>query len=314
VDLQQLETFVAVARELSFTRAAESVHLTQPGVSRQIQRIEQELEVALVGRRRGGIELTPAGERFRAWASEVLQSHRQLVKELRASTEGLTGELRIAASTTPGDFLVPWLAAGFAAGHPGVHPRVVIANSMEVLEELRHGRCEVAFTGMKVPGRDLTFHPVADDEVVLAVPDHHPFAARGEVALAELAGQPFLEREPDSGTFQTFLAAVSERGLALPAWRAVMVLSSGQAVVSGVQSGHGLGLVSSLALQDRSPERVVAVRLAGLPLRRRLYLVTDKGRTLPRPATAFVAWVLEVTTAAGRPKREMKGPPSTPTP
>ncbi|MGH7425643.1 MAG: LysR substrate-binding domain-containing protein [Candidatus Methylomirabilales bacterium] len=299
LDLRQLETFVAVARHLSLTTAARDVHLTQPGVSRQVQSLENELGVALFARRgREGIELTAAGERFLAYAKDVLGDHRQLMQDLREGPGGLAGELRIAASTTPGEFLVPWFVAGFAAQYPQVHPQVVIANSMGVVAELRGRRCDLAFTGARLPGKDLTFDPIAEDEVVLAVPQEHPFSTRGEIQLGELEGQPLLEREAGSGTRLTVQAALAERGLALPG-RVVMVLGNAQAIVLAVQSRHGVGFVSSLALQDRSPDRVVAIRLAGMALRRWLYMVTEKTRPLPRPASAFVAWVRELTN--GRP-------------
>lgn len=309
LDLRQLETFVAVARCLSLTAAAHDVHLSQPGVSRQVQSLENEVGVPLLARKATGIELTSAGERFLAYAQDVLGGHRQLMQELREGPSGLAGEVRIAASTTPGEFLVPWFAAGFTARYPHVHPEVVIADSVDVLAQLRGRRCDLAFTGVRLPGRDLVFDPVAEDEVVLAVPEYHPFASRGEIELAELQGQPLLEREPGSGTRLTLHGALAERGLTLPAGRLVMVLSNAHAIVSAVQSGHGVGFVSSLSLQDRNRGGVVPVRLAGIPMRRWLYLVTEKARPLSRPAAAFTAWVRELTagrseaeaTSAGRP-------------
>lgn len=290
MDLAQLESFVALGRHGSFTRAAEELHLTQPAVSRHVQKLERELGRALLARRRGAIALTPAGERFLEYAREAVDRHRRMLSDL-GRRAALAGELRIAASTTPGEFLVPGLVASFTARHPDVRPQVFIADSAEVVEELRARRSDVGFVGIELPGRDLRYHVVAGDEVVLAVPAGHPFAERGEVPLEELAGQLFLEREGGSGTLLTFRTALAERGLAPPAYRVAMVLSNTQAIISAVQNGYGIGLVSSLALRVRETERVAAVRLAGLPLRRSLFLVLEKGRPLPPAAAGFAAWV-----------------------
>lgn len=132
---------------------------------------------------------------------------------------------------------------------------------------------------------------MAVDEVVLAVPAEHPFAARGELPLAELAGQPLLEREDGPGTAAGVRRVLAGRGLAVPAHRTVMTLGTSQAIVSAVERGYGLGWVSSLALAGRDPGRVVPVRLVGVPLRRVLSLVVPADRAPPPVAAAFVAAV-----------------------
>jgi DNA-binding transcriptional LysR family regulator len=111
------------------------------------------------------------------------------------------------------------------------------------------------------------------------------------VALEALAGQPFLAREGGSGTAASVARLLAERGLRLPEHRTVMVLGSTQAIVSAVERGLGLGWVSSRALEDRNPRRVVSVRLIDVPLRRPLSLVRDPQRILPPAATAFMTWV-----------------------
>jgi DNA-binding transcriptional LysR family regulator len=291
MNLDQLQTFVILARCGSFTRAAAELHLSQPAVSRHIQKLEQELEVTLLRRRRGRVELSPAGERLRSYAEEVVGGHERLVADLSEKPSRLAGELRIVASTTPGEFLVPGLVSAFTAIHPGVSPRIQIADSTEVVSQLRARKADVGFSGVKVPGRDLVHRGIATDEIVLAVPHDHSFASRASIELSELTGQAFLMRESGSGTHLSFLALLAEQGLEVPPYRPVMVLSNTAAIVSAVGNGYGLGLVSCLALQGRGPEGPVAVRIAGLVLTRSLYLVVEKDRPLPPPAARFADWV-----------------------
>ncbi|MEA2503726.1 MAG: LysR family transcriptional regulator, low CO2-responsive transcriptional regulator [Actinomycetota bacterium] len=291
MNLDQLQTFLLLARCGSFTRAAAELHLSQPAVSRHIQKLERELGVTLLTRRRGRVELSPAGERVRSYAEEVVGGHVRLLADLAEQPSRLAGELRIVASTTPGEFLVPGLVSAFTTSHPRVSPRIQIADSTEVVAQLRSRNADVGFSGVKLPGRDLVHRPIATDEIVLAVPPLHPFASRTSVELSELAGQPFLTRESGSGTHLSFLALLAEHGLEVPPYRSVMVLSNTAAIVSAAGNGYGIGFVSCLALRGRGPEGPVAVRIAGLTLTRSLYLVVEKDRPLPPPAASFAGWV-----------------------
>ena len=291
MNLDQLQTLLLLARCGSFTRAAAELHLSQPAVSRHIQKLERELGATLLTRRRGRVELSPAGERVRSYAEEVVGGHVRLLADLGEQPSRLAGELRIVASTTPGEFLVPGLVSAFTTSHPRVSPRIQIADSTEVVAQLRSRNADVGFSGVKLPGRDLVHRPIATDEIVLAVPPLHPFASRTSVELSELAGQPFLTRESGSGTQLSFLALLAEHGLEVPPYRSVMVLSNTAAIVSAVGNGYGIGFVSCLALRGRGPEGPVAVRIAGLTLTRSLYLVVEKDRPLPPPAASFAGWV-----------------------
>lgn len=292
MNLDQLETFLALVRCGSFTRAAEESGMTQPAVSRHIQRLEEDLGVSLLTQRRGHVELSAAGERLQEYADEVVAGYQRLREVLRQEASPLVGNLNITASSVPGEFVVPGLVAGFTALHPQVTPRILMADSSEVAQQVRDRRCDVGFSGVEAPGRDLHHQEIGADEIVLAVPSGHPFAKRTSIEVAELAGQPFLVREPGSGTHQTFLAALAQRGYDVPAYRTVMVLGSTQAIISAVQSGYGMGLVSSLTLEGRGLTGPVGVRVSDLALRRSLHMVVERDRPLGPVPAAFVTWVL----------------------
>jgi DNA-binding transcriptional LysR family regulator len=291
MDFAAMEAFVAVARTGSMTAAAAELGISQPGVSRQVRRLEEAVGVPLLHREGRGLRMTSAGERFRAYAETALAQQEAVLRELRGEAERLAGVLRIAASSTPGEFLVPQWVAAFVARHPGVCPEVAIADTGIVEDAVRAHRYDLGFVGACLQGHGLEYAVVAEDEVVLAVPADHPLARRDEVALDALAGLPFLVREGGSGTAASVARLLAEQGLRLPKHRTVMVLGSTQAIVSAVERGLGLGWVSSHALEDRSPTRVRAVRLIDLPLRRPLSLVRDPRRDLPPAATAFLTWV-----------------------
>jgi DNA-binding transcriptional LysR family regulator len=291
MDLLLLRSFLVVAERGSFTMAARELGLTQPGVSRQVRKLERELGATLLRREHGVVRLTPAGERVLAFARAVVAGERELRHALRAHAGAVAGPLRIAASTTPGEFLVPGLVARFVERHPDVEPAIAIADSTAVVEDLLARRADVGFVGARLPRPGLRYAVIAEDEVVLAVPASHPFAGRASVELAALHGQPFVEREGGSGTSLSVRRLLAERGMSLPPHRVVMVVNTTQAMVSAIQRGYGIGFVSSLALVDRVPGRVVALRLADVQLRRPLYLTYEARRPLPLAASAFVTFV-----------------------
>lgn len=291
MDLAELESFITVAKVGSFTKAAIERHLTQPAISRHIQRLERELAVILLTRHRGSVKLTGAGQSLLTYAQDALERHLRFVVALKSIETPISGELLIAASTTPGEFLVPGWVAGFTGMYPNVHPRVFVADSAEVIKEVRERRWEVGFVGTRIPGRDLMYEEIAYDEVVLAIPDTHPFARRSSVSIAELRGQPFLERERGSGTLSSFRAALSTRNLPFPQYRVVMVLNSTNAILSAVRSRTGLGLVSILALENGSHTGVAYSRITELPRSRPLYLVRERHRPLSSVSAAFTEWV-----------------------
>jgi DNA-binding transcriptional LysR family regulator len=292
VEISALEAFLLVAERGSLTLAARELGLTQPGLSRQMQRLERAFGAALFVRTHAGVHLTPAGQRCRAYAREVVARHREFLAELRGGDAGVVGDLRVAASTTPAEFVVPRLVADFTARHPGARAVVFTTDSAGVAEELLDGRWDVGFVGARLARGRLRFDPVAGDEIVLAVPAHHPFARRREVALAALAGQPFVEREGGSGTLLSVRRALAARGLEWPVGRACLTVTTTRGVLAAVRAGHGIGFVSSLALAEEVDGRVVAVRLAGVPLVRQLCLVRERRRVLSPVASRFVDFVL----------------------
>ncbi len=306
MEIQRLESFLAVAECGNFTAAAHRLGLTQPGLSRQMQKLERALGVPLFMRTHAGVRLTSAGELYRVYAEDLVARHRQLLQDLQGGTAGLEGTLRIAASSTPGEFLVPRLVAGFTERYPDVRPVVFTSDSEAVVNELLERRWDLGFVGARIERNGLRYAPVAEDEIILAVPAHHELAGRGEITLEALAEQRFVDREGGSGTLLSVRRALAERGLSLPPHRVCMTLSTTQAIVSAVRAGYGIGFVSSMALADRSDGRVVGVRLAGIPLRRTLYMVHETRRVLPLVVRRFSEFVLsgaQRTERAGTPAR-----------
>lgn len=292
MNLEHLRSVCQVAKEGSVSLAAPKLHMTQSGVSRQLQRIEQELGVELFSRQHGRLELTPAGKRFLRFAENTLREYDEVLRDLRHESGVLSGDLLIASSSTPGAFLVGNLVARFVESYPAVSPRVTISDTDQVIEDLLERSCDVGFVGDRVADERLRFYVVDTDEIVLAVPAGHRFASRDTVALDELVGEPFIGREAGSGTLRTVRRAVARHGFTMPSYRLVMELGTIHAVLAAVSAGVGLGWVSKQVVKDEHPGRVTTVRIDQLPLDRSIFIVHHTRRPLPRAARTFLDWVI----------------------
>lgn len=295
-DLAALET---VADAGSVTAAAQRLGRSQPAVTRQLQRLETDLGAALLERRGHGVRLTGQGERVVAFARERLAAEEALRAELVGDSPSLRGLVRIIASTTPGDYLVPELVARFSEHHPAVRTEVEVADSAAVPGAVLDRRADVGFAGRANPDDRLVHVPVATDEIVLAVPGRHPLAVHGHVPVTALAGERLIWREEGSGTQRTFMEALASAGWELPAGSATASLGSTQAVVSAVQAGLGIGVVSERALAGQRAEEVAAVRLEGVPVRRHLWMVHERRAQRPGPQAAFISFVAGVVSGKG---------------
>ncbi|MBI2955177.1 MAG: LysR family transcriptional regulator [Chloroflexi bacterium] len=292
MDISQLRAFAETARQGSFSAAAASLGLTQPGVSRQVKQIEQELGFVLIDREQRPISLTPAGEDFLACAETILKELDATIQRLANGQVTPRGTIVVAASTIPGEFFVPRILAKFSARYPRVQPNLVITDSAGVVERLLAREAEIGFLGAHIAYRRLRLIPFAEDEIVLVVPTGHPFAETGKITLADLGGQPIVEREGGSGTLGSLKRILAQRGVSLPEHRVAMVAGTSQAQLAAIEAGVGVGFVSGLALASRSASKLAGVEIEGVRLRRTLYLAHDRAPLLPI-AQALVDLVIE---------------------
>lgn len=219
------------------------------------------------------VELTPAGERLLAFARETLARFEALEQDLVALKSVGQGQLLLAASTIPGEYLLPALLAAFRAEYPQVEVQMTVSDTADVADRLLADEADVGVIGSAIRLPDLRLERLASDEVVLVVPPDHPFAGRERVVVEELRDQPLILREEGSGTRRSVEAALAQAGASLPRDRVVLILGSTQAILQAVAQGLGLGFVSARASsQAQAGGRLACVGLQGVDLRRDLYL------------------------------------------
>ncbi len=261
--LEQLRVFVAVAERQHVTRAAEALNLAQSAASAAIAALEARHGVKLFHRVGRGIALTEAGTAFLLEARAVLA--RAEAAELALSELGglKRGTLSVQASQTIASYWLPRHLVAFHRAYPGIDIRLGIGNTAQVAAAVHEGTAELGFVEGHVDDPALLRRRVARDQLVIVVGQEHPWAGRGDVAPAELAGSDWVLREPGSGTRSEFEAALDGFGVPSGTLRVVLELPSNEAVRAAVEAGMGATAISaSVAAPSLESGLLHQVRLA----------------------------------------------------
>jgi DNA-binding transcriptional LysR family regulator len=292
MNLDYLKTYLELVKLGSFSEVAKKLAISQPAVSFQIQKLERDLGVRLLDRGQKTITLTDAGKRLLRFAEAVDKERARLVRDLDQLREDIVGTIVIAASTIPGEVLLPPILGEFKALHPAVGAHVDISDSLTVISGVQGGAYDLGFCGSAPEGKELDYFKMAEDEIVLIVFPEHPFARRRKISLLELEGEPLIFREETSGTQRSLKLHLSKAGVNIDKLYANLVLSTSQAVVSAVESGVGIAFVSNLAIKKSLALGLVKkVAVKGLELRRDFYCVYRKERVVSRLLSEFIAFI-----------------------
>ena len=292
MNLDYLKTYREVIRLGSFSEVAKRLSISQPAVSFQIQALERDLGIRLIDRRQRKITMTEAGKRLLHFAEFVEKERERLAYDLSQLRHEVTGDLAIAASTIPGEFLLPPILAEFKRLHPAIAARMMISDSLAVISRIQNNEYEIGFCGALPEGTDLTAFKIAEDEIVLIVFPEHPFAERKKVSFGELQKESLILREETSGTQRSLESLLLKAGFDLGRCTPSLVLGSTQAVISAVEAGIGIAFVSNLAINKSLTLRLVkVVGIEGLRLRRNFYCIYRKERIVSRLLEEFIAFV-----------------------
>ncbi|MCL5056886.1 MAG: selenium metabolism-associated LysR family transcriptional regulator [Actinobacteria bacterium] len=250
MNLRQLETFLLVADLQSFTAAARKLFMSQPAVSFQIKSLEEDLQVTLFQRGDKRLSLTPAGRLIYPEAKKMVARYQKIRSGIEDMKGLKTGHLVVGASTTPGEYLMPLIVGEFCKVYPGITISLQVAGSGQVFRWIKDNEIDIGVTGSPATGSGIWCEPWVSDNLVLIVPPGHRWAGRGDLAADELLEEPFVLREPGSGTRRSFEKKLAEKDIDADRIKVSMEISSTRAVITAVQAGLGVAVVSSLAAGD----------------------------------------------------------------
>jgi DNA-binding transcriptional LysR family regulator len=298
MEFRHIQLFCLIMELQSVTKAARASGLSQPTVSQHLKNLESEIGVQLFHRRGRRIIPTPMGELFYPYAKRICEISEEAKTALSEKSGVIQGEVRLVASTIPGQYLLPKMLKAYLQAHPLVRPQVDIGDSEWALDEVKKGNAEMGFVGLATRDDTLVFDPFFTDEVILVAPPDAPWAGKGVISLDELASLPMVLREPGSGTGARFLKSLREGGIDPKSLMVVAQLGSTEAIIQAVKSGLGVGVVSCLAVEDElSRGSLVKIQVEGYPLRRTFYMTYPARGMLSPAARTLRVFVKRISTS-----------------
>lgn len=259
---RRLQVFHTVARLLSFTKAAETLHMTQPAVTFQIRQLEEYFNTRLFDRTHNRISLTAAGERVFSYAERILSLYAEMNSRVRELTGDVSGILIIGASTTIAEYVLPGLLAAFQSLHPNVNIRLSVSNSLGIVHMVENNSVDVGIVESPVSNKNLAVEVCWHDKLVLICPPHHPLAGRKHITVQDFIELPFIAREEGSGTREVIAEYLLRNDVQWHDLNHSMEFGSPESVKSAVEAGLGVSIVS----QATVAKELRLGTLAALPL------------------------------------------------
>ena len=287
--LEEFKALCRVVEQRSFSRAAESLGITQPAVSMQIKSLEEEYGVQLL--HRGGFEVQPteSGRVVYESARQIVDLYEQSRQRVRELHGHVAGRLTIGASTGPGEYLLPLLLGRFKEGHQEVEVALHVGDSSETIDGVLRQRFALGFVGVARRDRHLTFEPFVRDRLVLIVPPDHPWAAARKVSYKQLLNAPLILQQRGSGATAVLQDALREYGISFNELHIVAEVGLQESVKTAVRAGLGVAIISRLGVAEELARGVlVEVPVEGVELNRHLYAVYRRTTPLSNLARAFL--------------------------
>jgi DNA-binding transcriptional LysR family regulator len=285
--LHQLKVFEAAARHGSFTRAAEELFLTQPTVSMQIKQLTKSVGLPLfeqVGKR---LYLTEAGRELFATSRQIFETIAQFEMKV-ADLKGLKqGQLRLAVITTA-KYFIPRLLGPFCQLYPGIDISLLVTNHEGILERMTNNMDDLYIMSQVPDHLDVSFEVFLENPLVVLAPAHHPLAQEKNIPIQRLSGEPFIMREPGSGTRRAVQKLFDEHGVAV---KVKLELGSNEAIKQAIAGGLGISVLSRHTLMSDASELTV-LDVEHFPIKRNWYMVYPSGKQLSIVARTYSEYLL----------------------
>ena len=282
--LRQLQCFSAVAQNLSFTKAADTLHLTQPAVSMQVRQLEQQTGIALTEQLGKQIHLTEAGEEVFRYARSILQQVDEMDDVLNKMKGLAGGQLRIAAISSA-NYFAPKLLGVFHHRFHDVGVSMDVTRQKSVLKQVADNEVDMAIMGQPPEGMNVDAIAFMENPLVIVAPPGHRLAKQKNIALKQMEKEIFLTREPGSGTRGAMHRFFREHKLKLTTG---MEMGSLEGIKQSVQAKLGVGLLPRGAIEaELKLKKLVVLDIKGMPIKRHWYVVLHKGKRLSAAADAF---------------------------
>jgi LysR family transcriptional regulator, low CO2-responsive transcriptional regulator len=287
--LRQLKVFESVARNLSFSRAAEELHLTQPAVSTQVKKLEEHAGLPLFEQLGKKIHLTPAGAEM-LHASRIIIRQFEEVEETMTQFKGVSGGKLNVTVISAGDYFFPRLLVEFARRHAGVKLNFGVCNREELLEQMTDNLTDLAIMVRPPLDMDTVNEPFAPHPYVIVAAADHPLAGKKRIPVSRVAREPFVVREKGSDTWNSMQEGFGEH---LDTLNIAMEIRSTETIKQAVMAGMGVTFLSAHTVsRELQAGSLTVLNVQGFPLMLNWYVVHRKNKRLPPVAQAFKSFLM----------------------
>jgi DNA-binding transcriptional LysR family regulator len=292
MNLNHLALFHAVAQQGSVSKGAELLHISQPAVSKQLAEFEKAIGSRLFDRGPKGVRLTEAGSLLHSYSLRLFQLEQEAERALHELRGIERGRLSLGASTSIGAYLLPSVLAKFHRAYPGIEVSLIIGNTESVQKDLEDGRIDLGFTEGVMHSHNLLAGIFHEDELVIIAAPQHPLVQETRpLTIKRVCREPFLVREPGSGTREVIEEALQSRQISL---QPSMTLGNTEAIKRAVAAGIGVALVSRLTVQHEvGSGQLSIVPVSDFSLHRSLHQVQVRGRHQSLAVKAFLKTLQE---------------------
>lgn len=246
---RRLQVFQTVARLLSFTKAAEELHMTQPAVTFQVRQLEEQFNTRLFDRTHNRISLTEAGQRVFQYADQIFVLYSEMDNAVRELTGDISGVLMLGASTTIAEYMLPVLLGDFKTKYPDITIRLKVSNTDGIVSQVENNNIDLGVVEAPVNNKNLVVEKCRTDHLVLIVPPGHELAGESVVPIQRVAEFPFICREEGSGTREVMIESMDKSGMPANSLKVAMELGSLEAIKGAVEAGMGISILSSATIQ-----------------------------------------------------------------
>jgi len=277
MNIYHLETYIEVVKMGCFSKAAQKLHLSQPSVSLQIQKLEHEMKCRLINRAKGEFSLTREGKRFFRFAEYVCHEHKNMSFDLAQMSRGITGNLNILATSVIGEFLLPSIINEFRGENPSIEISIQVADSFTVIGEIQTRDNLVGFCGLRPNLEGLEAVKIGEDEQVLIVYPGHPFSKLKEVTLADLMGESLILRAEPKGIRREYQESLLKAGFDIDKYQPKLIMGTTAGVLSAVEARAGIAIISNLAVRNAEAMGLFKViRVKNFKVKRDLFCIYRK--------------------------------------
>ncbi|WP_058301670.1 LysR family transcriptional regulator [Gorillibacterium timonense] len=292
LSFHMLHIFYTVAEKGTFSAAAQSLHMTQPGVTMQIQALEDHFGTKMFRRMPKAVELTDAGLALLPYARQMVELMAQTEREMSRFTRELGGRLELGTSLTIGEYILPRLIGPFNREFPHITVSMKVMNTAQIMEGVLAHSLTFGLVEAGIEHPDLVVEPLLHDELKLVLPAGHELLHQERITVDDLSRYPFIMRERGSGTRRIVEEALQRGGHSPSELRIAMDLGSTGAIKSAVEAGLGLSILSGSTVKHEVALGVLELReIEGIRFERSFSSVYHRTALLPLPAVTFMTFI-----------------------